>query len=316
MSATTTADEVPPEARPLTEEEQKTFDEVKKLLGDKHIDELMLIQFVRGYAYEKENWVARAHEMVGKALEWREKNGIDTICNRSLDKRAEFKKTWVTMVTGEDPKGRLITVDRLGSIKPSDLLDKFTVEELQLHHAQNQEYICKMKRKANAKSGHRMYKTVSILDLDGIGMGHSSGKFTGPARSVMDIDQWFYPESLQKMYVVNAPWVFKALWAIVRPWLHPITQSKIQVCSSNFLDELAADGIGKDKLPECLGGTATDHLAEFETEWIQGELWKEEAAAAPAADGKKKKKKKKKAHKEGAGDDATATEEGTEEEAK
>jgi hypothetical protein len=291
--------------------------EVKKLLGDKHIDELMLVQFVRGYAYEKENWVARAHEMVVKALEWREKNGIDTICNRSLDKRAEFKKTWVTMVTGEDPKGRLVTVDRLGSIKPSDLLDKFTVEELQLHHAQNQEYVCKMKRKANAKSGHRMYKTVSILDLDGIGMGHSSSKFTGPARSVMDIDQWFYPESLQKMYVVNAPWVFKALWAIVRPWLHPITQSKIQVCSSNFLDELAADGIGKDKLPECLGGTATDHLAEFETEWIKGELWKhEEADAAPAADGKKKKKKKKKAHKDGAADDATATEEGTEEEQK
>jgi len=287
-SASTTEkkeDELPPESKPLTTEEQATFDEVKKRLNGRHVDELMLIQFVRGYSYEKE-WADRVHEMVVKTLDWREKNQIDTICNRKLDKREEFKKTWVTMVSGHDPRGRLITVDRLGHIKPSDLLDKFTVDELQLHHAQNQEYIVKLKRKQNAKTGTRIYKTVSVLDLDGIGMGHSSGKFTGPARSVMDIDQWFYPESLQKMYVVNAPWVFKAIWAIVRPWLHPITQSKIQVCGSAFLDELAADGIGKDQLPECLGGTATDHLAEFETEWITKELWKEEgketAKAAPA----------------------------------
>jgi len=309
---------------------------VKKRLGDRHVDDLMLLQFVRGYSYEKE-WVARVHEMVTKTLDWREKNQIDTICNRQLDKRDEFKKTWITMVSGHDPHGRLITVDRLGQIKPSDLLDKITVEEQQLHHAQNQEYIIKMKHKQNAKTGKRIYKTVSILDLDGIGMGHSSGKFTGPARSVMDIDQWFYPESLQKMYVVNTPWVFKAIWAIVRPWLHPITQSKIQVCGSGFLDELAADGIGKDQLPECLGGTGKDLLAEFETEWISKEMWKEEVKdkAAPAADAaadsstattskkkhKKKKKKKVQTDSDAAaaagdadGDEATGTEEGTEEE--
>jgi hypothetical protein len=85
----------------------------------------------------------------------------------------------------------------------------------------------------------------------------------------------FYPESMHKMYVVNAPWVFKAIWAVVRPWLHPITQSKIhvrrvlfvccclaslfrltlefQVCGSSFLEELEKDGIGKDKLPDFLG---------------------------------------------------------------
>jgi hypothetical protein len=278
------------------------------------VDDLMLVQFVRGYSYEKE-WVARVHEMVVKALDWRAQHNIDTICQRKLEKRDEFKKTWITMVTGEDKVGRLITVDRLGSIEPSSLLEKFTVEELQLHHAQNQEYICKMKKRANAKHGLRLYKTVSILDLGGIGMGHSSSKFTNPARSVMDIDQWFYPESLQKMYVVNTPWVFKALWAIARPWLHPVTQSKIQVCGSGYVDELAADGITKDMLPECFGGTATDHLAEFETEYITKELWKHEDDDAAHADAHGKKKKKKKKHSKKA-DGEAATEgslEGTEE---
>jgi hypothetical protein len=34
MSATTTADEVPPEARPLSEEEQKTFDGMSIVLNE------------------------------------------------------------------------------------------------------------------------------------------------------------------------------------------------------------------------------------------------------------------------------------------
>ncbi len=294
------------------------FVEVKKLLGERKVDELMLVQFVRGYSYEKE-WVPKVHEMIVKALDWRDANQIDTICQRKLEKREEFKKTWITMVTGEDPKGRLITVDRLGKIEPSSLLANFTVEELQLHHAQNQEFICKMKKRANAKHGRRMYKTVSILCLDGIGMGHASGKFTGPARSVTDIDQWFYPESLHKMYVVNVPWVFKAIWAIVRPWLHPITQSKIQVCGSSFVDELAADGITKAMLPECFGGTSKDLLAEFETEYFAKELWKhEDDSHAADAHGKKKKKRTKKKKADGAdaatdGAEGSLTE-GTEEE--
>merc|ERR1712146_763483 len=98
----------------------------------------------------------------------------------------------------------------------------------------------------------------------GIGMGHSGGKFTNPAKALMDIDQKHYPESMLKMYLVNVPWVFKMIWKVVRPWLHPVTQEKIHVCGSDFLKELQADGLTLDQLPECIGGTGSDKLAEFE----------------------------------------------------
>ena len=144
---------------------------------------------------------------------------------------------------------------------------------------------------------------VSVLDLNGIGMGHTGSKFTEPARALMDIDQWFYPESMQKMYIVNAPWVFKMIWKVVRPWLHPITQEKIHVCGSNFLKEFEADGITKDHLPECIGGTGTDLLAEFEANY------KAKATSETPGDGAEKKKKKKKKKKKAADGEADAEEE-------
>merc|ERR1712146_666530 len=127
----------------------------------------------------------------------------------------------------------------------------------------------------------------------GIGMGHSGGKFTNPAKALMDIDQKHYPESMLKMYLVNVPWVFKMIWKVVRPWLHPVTQEKIHVCGSDFLKELQADGL------------TLDQLAEFEQAYFAkaeaGELETSESASSKKK--KTKKKKKKKADKEGADDD-------------
>jgi hypothetical protein len=44
--------------------------------------------------------------------------------------------------------------------------------------------------------------------------------------------QQYYPEHLGQMFIVNAPMVFKAIWAVVRPWLEARTQTKIQVVSN------------------------------------------------------------------------------------
>merc|ERR1712146_324236 len=146
-----------------------------------------------------------------------------------------------TIVSGSDKHGHLIACDRLGAIKPSTVTSDFTIEELEAHHIQNQEFVAKMKEEASKKAGMRIYKMISILDLDGIGMGHSGGKFTNPAKALMDIDQ----------------------------------------------------------LPECIGGTGSDKLAEFELAYFAkaeaGELETSESASSKK---KKTKKKKKKADKE------------------
>jgi hypothetical protein len=50
--------------------------------------------------------------------------------------------------------------------------------------------------------------------------------------NVVCIRQFYYPESLYRMFIINAPFVFRAVWAMVKPWLHPITKERVR---SSFL---------------------------------------------------------------------------------
>jgi hypothetical protein len=40
----------------------------------------------------------------------------------------------------------------------------------------------------------------------------------------------FYPETMWKIYLVNTPMLFRAVWTVVKPWLHPITAAKVPFC--------------------------------------------------------------------------------------
>lgn len=252
----------------LSTREQQVFDNVLMRLketGLEHVDKVMLIQFVRGYSYD-EKWEDKTFEMMSKALEWRQTYQIDSLTTKKLDKRAIFKNIWSTLITGKNPQGKLIVVDRIGKIDPNALMETFKIEEIQIHHAQTQELTNRMK---GCSDSDRLRKVISIIDLDGVGFGHLSANFRDPGRSLMDIDQWYYPEGLDKMYIVNAPFAFRAIWALVSPWLHPRTRAKIQVCGSNYLNELAENGIDKDQLPDFLGGTGVDRLSVYESELLK-----------------------------------------------
>lgn len=37
------------------------------------------------------------------------------------------------------------------------------------------------------------------------------------------ITQDYYPEIMGKMYIINSGFFFKGIWAIVKPWLDPVT---------------------------------------------------------------------------------------------
>jgi hypothetical protein len=41
--------------------------------------------------------------------------------------------------------------------------------------------------------------------------------------------QDFYPESLGVMFIINAPFIFKSIWAFVHPMLEERTRKKIHV---------------------------------------------------------------------------------------
>lgn len=60
-------------------------------------------------------------------------------------------------------------------------------------------------------------------------MSHLSGEVKRLMSTLTKYDQDNYPEMLGRICIINAPLVFKAIWALVKPLLNPRTLSKIQV---------------------------------------------------------------------------------------
>ena len=72
----------------------------------------------------------------------------------------------------------------------------------------------------------------------------------------MTICQNYYPESLGESYIINAGFLFKTMYTIVKAFLDAKTRSKIKIFGSNYQSALL-EKIDKENLPTVLGGTCT-----------------------------------------------------------
>jgi hypothetical protein len=128
----------------------------------------------------------------------------------------------------------------------------FTDDEIFWAHIWGQENQAKRAREQTKKLGRHIETFANILDLKGLGSAHRKVlKFT---KAMTEADQKFYPERLGKLYIINAPWIFPVLYNICKPWLDPVTRSKIVVLKGDFKKQLL-DDFDADQLPPEYGGS-------------------------------------------------------------
>ena len=48
------------------------------------------------------------------------------------------------------------------------------------------------------------------------------------------IAQDYYPEIMSHMFIINAPFTFRAVWSIVKAFVHERTKAKIKILGSSF----------------------------------------------------------------------------------
>ena len=60
---------------------------------------------------------------------------------------------------------------------------------------------------------------------------------------------------MAKHFIINAPWIFTGVWAMIKPWLDPVTAGKIKVIGSNYQDTLF-EVVHPNQIPKEFGGTS------------------------------------------------------------
>uniref|UniRef100_A0A6A7G9X9 CRAL-TRIO domain-containing protein n=1 Tax=Hirondellea gigas TaxID=1518452 RepID=A0A6A7G9X9_9CRUS len=247
----------PDEARPLSEEEEKILEGVKSYLEEKDFGEvsnIMLIKFVRGYYHETPR-LEKTCEILEKALIFRRDNHIDDLLERKGEAAAEFSKTcWPYHVHGRDRLGHPVYYEQTGKVDVNRLLKDYTLDLVKEYHLCMMETMDRLKAQISEETNNRTYKHIVVLDLEGFGFSHCSKTFYSQTKSLIDIDQFFYPESLVRLYIINAPFVFRALWAVVKIWVDPLTRARVFVLKgSAFLAEMKK-WVDDDQIPTYYGG--------------------------------------------------------------
>lgn len=108
----------------------------------------------------------------------------------------------------------------------------------------------------SAEKGALVDSTFSIIDCKGFNMGLMNKKNREFIQSATKLGQNYYPEIMWNMYVINAPFMFKVAYAMIKPFLDENAKKRIKLLGTKYQKELFKI-VDPDNLPEEIGGNCT-----------------------------------------------------------
>ncbi|CAA0835895.1 Phosphatidylinositol/phosphatidylcholine transfer protein SFH11 [Striga hermonthica] len=240
--------------------DEKLVDSFRELLShegqlpQKHLDDHTLLRFLRmrNFDFTKAKYAFLQH------IKWREEFRVDSILNEfKYEEHEDVKKCYPHGFHGVDRHGRPVYIERIGMVDLDKFLHVTTIDRFVKHHVYEQEKTLNLRYPACTVAAKKhINSTVSILDVKDVGMS----KFSKPARyifmEIQKIDSSYYPETLHRLFIINAGSGFKVLWKAIRAFLDTRTLEKIQVLGTDYQNSLI-EAIEPSELPSFLGGECT-----------------------------------------------------------
>lgn len=225
-----------------SEEESKLVD---KYLKDGEFSKLppgKIIRFLRARKLDEDQF----KEMLRNHVTWTNKVQPYNLLLDDVNKSAVDSGCWRYL--GESDEGCPILEVRLSLWRP----DQYTLDEYEVYVA----FFCSMSERMMKKSS----QFVVIFDMAGWAFWHAT--YLNYIKGLVDIAQNQLPDRLRKVLLINTPFIFRATWAIIRPWLDPLTAAKVEFVVDEKEEVLKTLSINQKLLPIRYGGEMDEATEE------------------------------------------------------
>ncbi|KAI9343530.1 CRAL-TRIO domain-containing protein [Obelidium mucronatum] len=218
-----------------------------------HPDDLLL-RFLKARKYDLE----KSHLMFTNYLSWRKSYGVDEIvANLRYPEYAQVMEIYPRFYHKTDKLGRPVYFEVMSNLN-SKLLDGSitTADRFVQYYVREYEKTVRYRFAAvSAKAGRVIDKSCTIMDLKNVPLMQCMLSARCSAK-VTHIAQNYYPETLGRMFIINAPLLFQGVWTAVKGMLDEATVAKISILGANYKAALL-DAVDAANLPAEYGGACT-----------------------------------------------------------
>mmetsp|Transcript_23966 Transcript_23966/g.38025 ORF Transcript_23966/g.38025 Transcript_23966/m.38025 type:complete len:418 (+) Transcript_23966:31-1284(+) len=282
----------------FNESDWKMFNKIRAKYGSRldvfYPDDIT--RFVQGYSHEKEREVEtfkridallkRGFEPETHKDEWDFRHILDEAMPNNEEE--DSLKTWPVFMYGYDKYGHPVMYDEIGNSNPADLdacfdgkirkLKTFRFRVLRrLHNAKRiQTMRYGYDGSVNDKGGlNAITKHCIVMDMKNFYAKSLTAKYRRLVQEIIGDESNLWPNTLETMYIVNAPWPFRFAWKIISNFVHPITVKKINILGSDYLSTMTQN-IAKDQIPASYGGDGKlpiklGYVADVDNDIIDGD---------------------------------------------
>jgi len=173
-------------------------------------------------------------------------------------------------VVGFSKGGFPLAQRRLGEVNAQAALALINSADMEQFHAVLRARAQEKMREQSEKTGKHIDRIVAIIDLKGLSLQVLRALPLFKIGS--QLDERFYPETVEMAFVVNAPGVFPTCWKAVSPFIDPKTKTKIHILSGANQTATLLKYIDADQLPVEYGGTNPDFAPHAEPHKVLEEL--------------------------------------------